>query len=257
MSAQPARALMSIGEVLGLLRSDFPDVTISKIRFLESEGLIEPQRSSSGYRKFSYADVERLRAILVAQRDQYLPLRIIKERLDTLDSAQEPPGTKTPQPRLLVPAEEERESQSGVTSGQSLVSEMPELDGLGHDASHTSLTRGQLLDASGLDDERLRALEDYGLIQRSGRHYDTDALTVIKLVAELDQFGLQPRHLRVVKAAADREVSLVEGAVAPLARKREPDARERSGEWAREIAMLMLRLHAALLNAGVRHELEP
>ena len=92
VSGMTSRAFMSIGEVLGQLRSDFPDITISKIRFLEAEGLVEPERTASGYRKFSREDVERLRYVLSAQRDHYLPLRVIKEHLDAIDRGLEPPA---------------------------------------------------------------------------------------------------------------------------------------------------------------------
>jgi DNA-binding transcriptional MerR regulator len=215
MSAQPARAYYGIGEVLAQLSSEFPDVRISKIRFLESEGLIEPARSPSGYRRFSRHDVQRLRYILTAQRDHYLPLRVIKERLESPDGAAE----------LASPA--------------------------GGDAARggTLLSRGELLQAAGLDTRRLDELEEFGLVRRRGRQYGQDALAVARLVAELSAFGVQPRHLRAVKAAAERETSLIEQVVAPLMRPRSPGASERAGQTARDIAALSIRLHAALVEA--------
>jgi DNA-binding transcriptional MerR regulator len=214
MSAQPARAYYGIGEVLAQLSGEFPDVRISKIRFLESEGLIEPSRSPSGYRRFSRHDVQRLRYILTAQRDHYLPLRVIKERLDSPDGAAD----------LAPPA-------GGAARGGTL------------------LSRGELLEAAGLDAERLDELEEFGLVRRRGRQYGQDALAVARLVAELGAFGVQARHLRAVKAAAERETSLIEQVVAPLLRQRSPGAAERAGQTAREIAALSIRLHAALVEA--------
>lgn len=213
MSAQPARAYYGIGEVLAQLSGEFPDVRISKIRFLESEGLIEPARAPSGYRRFSRHDVQRLRYILTAQRDHYLPLRVIKERLDSPDGAAE----------LASPA------GSAPARGGTL------------------LSRGELLEAVGLDAEQLDELEEFGLIRRRGRQYGQDALAVARLVAELSAFGVQARHLRAVKAAAERETSLIEQVVAPLVRQRSPGATERAGQTARDIAALSIRLHAALV----------
>ena len=215
MSAQPARAYYGIGEVLAQLSGEFPDVRISKIRFLESEGLIEPARSPSGYRRFSRHDVQRLRYILTAQRDHYLPLRVIREKLDSPDGAAE----------LATPA--------------------------GGDAARGGalLSRGELLQAAGLDAKRLDELEEFGLVRRRGRQYGQDALAVARLVAELSAFGVQPRHLRAVKAAAERETSLIEQVVAPLMRPRSPGASERAGQTARDIAALSIRLHAALVEA--------
>jgi DNA-binding transcriptional MerR regulator len=219
MSAQPARAYYGIGEVLAQLSAEFPDVRISKIRFLESEGLIEPARSPSGYRRFSRHDVQRLRYILTAQRDHYLPLRVIKERLESPDGAAE----------LASPAGSAM-ARGGTRGG-------------------TLLSRGELLEAAGLDAGRLDELEEFGLIRRRGRQYGQDALAVARLVADLGAFGVQARHLRAVKAAAERETSLIEQVVAPLLRQRSPGATERAGQTAREIAALSVRLHAALVEA--------
>jgi DNA-binding transcriptional MerR regulator len=209
MSAEAARAYFGIGEVLAQLRSEFPDVSISKIRFLESEGLVEPARSPSGYRRFRPADIERLRYILTAQRDNYLPLRVIRERLDAPDE---------PRPSSGRPA---------------------------------ALTRRELLDAAGIDEESLAELEDYGLVRRNGRQYGQDALAVARAVAALSQFGVQARHLRAVKAAADRETTLIEQVVAPVLRQRGPGVRDKAASTAQEIATLSLRLHAVLVEAAL------
>lgn len=235
----PSRAFMSIGEVLGQLRADFPDVTISKIRFLEAEGLVEPQRTSSGYRKFSREDVQRLRYILSSQRDHYLPLRVIKEHLEALDRGLEPPtpGSIGPRvPRALVAAEG-----------------LPAPETFGADAVEIRLNRAELLRESELSDELLTQLEQFGLLTaRAGGHYDGDALLVAKTVGELARFGIEPRHLRAFKSAADREVGLVEQVVSPLARQRSADAQARADEVAREIASLSVKLHATLVKAGLR-----
>lgn len=239
MNAAPARSFMSIGEVLAGLRSDFPDVTISKIRFLESEGLVEPERTASGYRKFSRDDVARLRYVLAAQRDNYLPLRVIKGHLEAIDRGLEPPATAGggPQvPRALVDAEG-----------------LPGPDSFGRDSTELRLSRDELVDAAGVDAGQLDLLEQYGLLApRPGGFYDGDALVIAKTVAEMSRFGLEPRHLRAFRAAADREVGLVEQVVAPLVRQRNPEARGRAEETARELGALSVKLHAMLVKSGLR-----
>jgi DNA-binding transcriptional MerR regulator len=201
------RGGVSIGQVLDELTPEFPDISPSKIRFLEAEGLIQPLRSASGYRRFSVADIDRLRFILTAQRDEYLPLRVIKERLDALLA----PGDGE-----VVPA--------------------------------IAMTRSELLSAAGAGEELLAELEDYGLVRRA-RSYDGEALSVVRSAVLLAGYGIQPRHLRVIKAAAEREVSLVEQAVAPLARQK--GSREPALRAAHEIAGHLARLHATLVEDGL------
>ena len=244
MSAQqpPARGTMSIGEVLGALRPEFPDVTISKIRFLEAEGLIEPERTPSGYRKFSHDDVARLRYVLAAQRDNYLPLRVIKAHLEAIDRGLEPPAASGggPQvPRALT-----------VADG------LPGPDAFARESTELRLSRDELIDAAGIDGDQVAMLEQYGLVAaRPGGFYDGDALVIAKTVAEMSRFGLEPRHLRAFRAAADREVGLVEQVVAPLVRQRNPEARGRAEEVARELGALSVRLHAMLVKSGLRPQL--
>jgi DNA-binding transcriptional MerR regulator len=231
----PARAYLSIGEVLSKLRGDFPDVTISKIRFLESEGLIEPQRTPSGYRKFTASDLDRLRYVLLLQRDQYLPLRVIKENLEALDRGLEPAangGVASPRPALA--------SIDGDSSPESFV--------------HTSdmrLSRDELLKASGLTDTQLVDLESYGFVALRGRHYDSDALSVAKSVAEMAGFGIETRHLRSFKSAADREIGLIEQVITPIIRQKSADSKARAQEVQKQIASLSVRLHASLVRAGL------
>jgi DNA-binding transcriptional MerR regulator len=217
-SVAGTRGQFGIGEVLAQLRPEFPDISTSKIRFLEAEGLIEPERTRSGYRKFGAADVQRLRYILTLQRDSYLPLRVIKERLAADGAAAR--GART----------DGGEAESG---------------------DDERLTRRQLLDQAEIGDPELTELEDYGLIRRVGRHYGPEALAVARAVAALRQYGVQARHLRAVKAAADREAGLVEQVVAPRLRQRGPGARDAATRTAWQIADLTLRLHATLMESAL------
>lgn len=230
----PVRAYLSIGEVLTRLRSEFADITISKIRFLESEGLIDPQRTPSGYRKFTTNDLERLRFVLLAQRDQYLPLKVIKENLDAMDRGLQPAKTVggVATPRLAA--------NDGVLTADSFASE-----------NDLRLTRAELLSASNLTEDQLTEIESYGLVAIRGRHYDSDALAVAKAVAEISEFGIGARHLRAFKTAADREVGLVEQVTTPLLRQKGSEAKARAEEVERELAALSIRLHAALVRAGL------
>jgi DNA-binding transcriptional MerR regulator len=232
--AVPVRAYLSIGEVLSKLRSEFSDITISKIRFLESEGLIEPQRTPSGYRKFTNSDLERLRFVLLAQRDQYLPLRVIKENLDALD-------------RGLTPAK----AVGGIATPR-LVSE----DGGLIDANYGEdqdlrLTRAELISASELSEDQLAELESYGLITIKGRHYDSDSLAIARTVVAISAFGIGARHLRAFKTAADREIGLVEQVTTPIRSQKGSEAKAKADETERELASLSIKLHAALVRSGL------
>ena len=239
MTATASHAFLSIGEVLAQLRPDYPDVTISKIRFLEAEGLIEPERTPSGYRKFSREDVARLRYVLSAQRDHYLPLRVIKAHLEAIDRGLEPsdaPGSGPQVPRALA-----------VADG------LPGPETFGRETSELRLSRDELIDAAAIEPAQLSQLEQFGLVAaRPGGFYDGDSLVIAKTVAEMSRFGLEPRHLRAFRAAADREVGLVEQVVAPLVRQRNPEARGRAEEVARELAALSVKLHATLVRSGLR-----
>lgn len=229
-SALPARQTMSIGEVLAQLRPDFPDVRISKIRFLEAEGLVEPQRSASGYRRFTPDDVARLRYVLTVQRDHYLPLRVIKEQLEQLDRGME-----------LV-----SDNERGITPYTAASAKNAEPD-------EVALTRSSLIEAAGIDEELLSQLEAYSLVQAGrGDMYDAHALLVARTAGELAEYGLEPRHLRTVRSSAERTVDLVEQVLAPLLRQRNAEAAGRAEESAVEIARLATRLHAAFVDAGVR-----
>jgi DNA-binding transcriptional MerR regulator len=230
----PARAYLSIGEVLSKLRGEFSDITISKIRFLESEGLIDPQRTPSGYRKFTNVDLERLRYVLAAQRDQYLPLRVIKENLDALDRGLTPSATPG------SPAAPRLATVDGEFAAANFIYD-----------SQLRLSREELLQSSGLLDTQLTQIESFGLIEMKGRYYDADALSVARAVAEMSSFGIEARHLRSFKTAADREVGLVEQVITPLLRQKNPEAQARAEEVQRELASLSIRLHAALVASGL------
>ncbi|MFG2289192.1 MerR family transcriptional regulator [Streptomyces sp. NPDC048595] len=224
---------VSIGTVLNALREEFPEVTISKIRFLEAEGLVEPKRTPSGYRKFTPADVERLASVLRMQRDHYLPLKVIREHLDALERGE--------QVQLPAPAAPPRDLVDDVTCQ-------------GEDRPTAArIGRAELLAAAAVDEAALADWESYGLIvPHADGGYDIEAVTVAKLVADLGRFGLEPRHLRAVKAAAEREAGLVEQVVAPLRRHRNPQTRAHAEATARELATLSVRLHAALVQSALR-----
>lgn len=231
-SAGRQPATMSIGEVLAHLRTDFPDVTISKLRFLESERLVEPLRTASGYRRYAAADVARLRYVLTAQRDHYLPLRVIREQLAARDDAGE---------RAYPP----------VRAAHGLAA----VGATGEDAVQR-LSRAELLDHSHLDEAALAELEQHGLVvAQPGGWYDADALSVALLCRRLADFGLHPRHLRAYRVAADREVGMFAQLVGPLARRPQPQARAEAAETARELAALTQRLQALLVRAGLRSTL--
>ncbi len=245
----PARggADMTIGDVLTALAQDFPELTISKIRYYERQGLLRPARSAAGYRKFSAADVSRLHYILTAARDQYLPLKVIKERLEAADTAPEAalPAFEVSADVVLPQIPAAAPTSAGLGVG-------PELFQL--DASDERLTRRELMRDSGLTSEELTELETYGLIAPRGSSttYEAEALVIARIVAELRDYGFQARHLRPVKAAVDREVGLIEQVLAPLLRQNSRDGRVQAEARARGYAALSVRLHVALLEAALR-----
>ena len=233
---------MSIGEVLAHLRTEFPDTTISKLRFLEAEGLVEPQRTPSGYRKYRVQDIARLRFVLTAQRDHYLPLRVIREHLTALDRGE-------------MPAELDGLPRSALMPVASAVGE-PGSD-RAEPPADLRLTRDELAERAGVTEADLRDLEQHGLLiaragGRTGAWYDSDALTIVTIAAQLARYGVQPRHLRAYRAAADRDVGLFTQLVAPLLRQSDPAARARAAEMVLELTGLSQRLQTALVRAGLR-----
>lgn len=226
-AARPASDGWNIGAVLQRLRPEFPDVTISKIRFLEAEGLIRPDRSPAGYRRFTGDDVERLRFVLAAQRDHYLPLRVIKDQLEQADRG----GAARP-----IAVAVERIDPDEFAAG-----------------SDPRLTRDDVLRQAGVAGVLLDDLEQYGLVAAgSDGFYDGDAVQIARLASGLADYGIEPRHLRAFRAAADREVGLMEQVVAPMYRQRDPAARDRADSIARELGALSVGLHSLLVKAGLR-----
>lgn len=232
------RSYMSIGRVLTALRVDFPEVTISKIRFLESEGLVEPERTPSGYRKFSREDLARLTYVLTAQRDHYLPLRVIKDNLAALDRGLQPASSREAAPTVPRPL--------------AAVEGLPGAEQFAPDATELRLSRAELISTAEITEEQLSALEQFGLIaNKGGGYFDGTALVIAKTVGAMAQFGIEARHLRAFKTAAEREVGLVEQVISPMLGQKSPEARVRAEQTARELAAMSVALHAALVKAGL------
>jgi DNA-binding transcriptional MerR regulator len=224
------RHLMSIGDALELLKPEFPDLTISKLRFLENEGLVEPQRTGSGYRKYSHADIQRLRYVLAMQRDQYLPLRVIKEHLEALDRG------------LNI--------TDGTVRPLSLVNDLPDPEQF-ITSSVVRLNQSELLENAGADEGFFQTVIEFGLIESNKQFYSVEDVEIVKACLSLSEFGIEPRHLRQFRIAADREISLVEQVTNPIKRSKEPSADQVAQEKAREIAALCTALHIALVRTGL------
>jgi len=234
----PALTGMSIGAVLDLLRGDFPDVTISKIRFLEAEGLVTPERTSSGYRRFTAYDCARLRFILTAQRDQYLPLKVIKAQLDAQPDGELPhSGAAYGVPRL-VPVD--ARSDDGAVA-----------------AAQVRLSREDLLTRSGVDDELLTALVKAGVITTGpAGFFDEYSVVIAQCASALADYGVEPRHLRAFRSAADRQSDLIAQIAGPVVKAGNPGARDRADDLAREVAALAITLHTSLIKSAVRDVLD-
>jgi DNA-binding transcriptional MerR regulator len=261
------RGYLSIGEVLGLLKEEFPDITISKIRFLESQGLLDPERTPSGYRKFYDDDVERLRWILRQQREHFLPLKVIKGRLrhetadDETDDGEttDAEGAPAAEPvhadvaALIEPPA--RAAAASPTRPQP--ARAPVLSG---SSTGASLTLDELSAATDLTAAEIAELEKFGLL--AGRpvagivYYDEDALLVARLAASFRKFGVGPRHLRMYRTAAEREAGFAEQVVLPLLKQRNPEARRQAVETLEELARLGQSLRGAMLRQLLRQYLE-
>jgi DNA-binding transcriptional MerR regulator len=235
----PALAGMSIGAVLESLRPDFPDVTISKIRFLEAEGLVTPQRSGSGYRRFTAYDCARLRFILTAQRDQYLPLKVIKAQLDDQpDGALPGTGTSYGVPRLVQVS----------TDGDGAY------DTAAVAPAQVRLSREDLLSRSGVDEELLGALIKAGVVTSGpGGFFDEHMVVIAQCAKALADYGVEPRHLRAFRSAADRQSDLIAQIAGPVVKA---GARDRADDLAREVAALAITLHTSLIKSAVRDVLD-
>jgi len=227
----PAAGVLTIGEVLGELTEDFPQVTASKIRFLEEKGLISPQRTRAGYRKYGAHDVERLRFVLALQRDQYLPLKVIKDYVDAIDRGEQPeslPGGMTLSPRVV---------------SEQLARELS--------THRRRLTTETLAAEAGASRRLVDDLVSFGLITAEDNRFDEHSLKVTRACVQLEGHGIEPRHLRPFRAAADRELGLVESVVAPMASRKDVASKARAAEAAREISELCLGLHSALVQSHI------
>jgi DNA-binding transcriptional MerR regulator len=222
----PMSGTISIGEVLALLKQEFPDVTVSKVRFLETEGLVTPERSASGYRRFSAEHVEQLRIVLRLQRDQYLPLKVIREQLADGSHAEDRPA-------------------SALGTGLRPEDFRP-------GAGRLRMTRTELAEAAELAEPMVIQLEKDGLIGvNPAGYYDEDALAIAQVVERLTRYGVEPRHLRSFRVVTDRESGLIEQMATPYSQPRDREGRIRAQETIRELAALFVQLHAALLRADL------
>lgn len=219
--APGASSLLSIGQVLARLNPEFPDLSPSKLRFLEERQLITPSRTESGYRKFSAVDVERLRLVLSMQRDYYLPLKVIRSYLDELDAGREPvlPGGVTVAAPSMLPTERR-------------------------------LSREELIREAGANAMLLQDAVSASLIVPAD-HYGEDSLAVLKSLVELQRSGIEPRHLRGFRAAAERELGLIESALIPIARRKDASSRAKAQELAREIAGQLEVVRSSLIRSAL------
>ena len=293
------RSYLSIGEVLSLLTAEFPDVTISKIRFLESQGLIDPERTPSGYRKFYETDVERLKWILRQQRENFLPLKVIRGRLGddaepaspgelaeaeaeskqahptnvvtapppepSVAAAPQPTPTRAPLHPVDAPTPITKVRRSPVSASPaaeatprpSTVRAVPPApDPEPADAHEVAMTVDELVEATGLTEARVNELAKFGLIvprTLGGTDYfDADSLAVAQAAAGFLQFGIEARHLKQFKSAAEREAGLMEQIVLPLLKQRNPAARRQAAESLEQLARLGEALRSALVHQAVR-----
>jgi DNA-binding transcriptional MerR regulator len=238
---------MSIGAVLDLLRSDFPDVTISKIRFLEAEGLVTPERTASGYRRFTAYDCARLRFILTAQRDHYLPLKVIKAQLDAQPDGELPQtGSAYAVPRLVPVADRDDAPDAGESRAASGVA-----------PTQVRLSREDLLERSGVDETLLNALIKNGVITTGqGGFFDEHSVVIAQCAKALEEYGVEPRHLRAFRSAADRQSDLIAQIAGPVVKAGKAGARDRADDLAREVAALAITLHTSLIKSAVRDVLD-
>jgi DNA-binding transcriptional MerR regulator len=238
----PALAGMSIGAVLEALRPEFPDVTISKIRFLEAEGLVTPQRSASGYRRFTAYDCARLRYILTAQRDHYLPLKVIKAHLDAQPDGELPETAAFAfgAPRLVTVGGQPN------AEGAAVVAPTP-----------ARLSREDVLQSSGVDAQLLKELMRAGVITTGpAGFFDEHAVVILQCAKVLSDYGVEPRHLRAFRSAADRQSDLIAQIAGPVVKAGKTGARDRADDLAREVAALAITLHTALVKSAVRDVLQ-
>ncbi len=255
-----SREHLSIGEVLALLQTDFDDITISKIRFLETQGLIDPERTPSGYRKFYPPDVHLLQWVLRQQRDHFLPLRVIRERIDAGDHLIDDADTDT----STASSSAEPNTDSGSNRPAPPSSDPADLGGptlFDGGPGSVALTIDELAHATGLSPSEISELERYGFITSrklgQGSYFDGDALIVGRLAAKFAEVGVEARHLRMYKTAAEREASVFEQVVTPLVRQRNPAARKAAVDQLEELAQMGARMRAAMIRQALSHHLDP
>jgi DNA-binding transcriptional MerR regulator len=238
------RNYQSIGEVLVSVKTEFPDITISKIRFLEAEGLIEPERTPSGYRKFYADDVDRLKSILRMQRDEYLPLKVIKERLLKQD-VDEATGEE-------VEIDGARPVDGGEDASTS--------DEIAEAPTGLQMSIEEMSAATGVERDRIRELESYGIVCAHGpdgsRYYDGDDYIVLSIVKDFFRYGIEPRHLTMYKHFVDREGSFFEALVAPTLRQKNPDARRAAAHTLADLSVTSRKFKQALLRTNLRDHLQ-
>jgi DNA-binding transcriptional MerR regulator len=220
-AASPARMprperLASIGAVLDQLTEDFPDLTPSKLRFLEEQGLISPARTEAGYRKFSHSDVERIRRILAMQREQYLPLKVIRAHLEQLDAGHVP---TLPSAVPMLPA--------------------------GRRFERDELLREAGASAQLLDDAIAASLIAPAEV------FGEDAVVVLRALVELRASGIEPRHLRGLRASVERDAALIDAAMTPLAKRADSPSRSRAADAALELAGRLDVVRASLLRSAI------
>jgi DNA-binding transcriptional MerR regulator len=282
--AEPGSSHLSIGEVLGLLLEEFPDVTISKIRFLESQGLIEPERTPSGYRKFFDDDVELLRVILREQREKFLPLRVIKDRIDSgqiekpdptpprgvpgeqptaAQVAGHPAAGGAPASRLATP---ERPSTTPPPSAPAPPAAPPAASAAATPARESTarllpgvlVNRDELCAMASVTKDQLAQLEEYGVVpKRSGGDlYGDEAVEIAAAAGGFLRAGVDARHLRAWRTSVEREAGLYEQLIVPMLRQRNPQARSQAATQLGELDALGARLRAAMMRAALRPYLD-
>jgi DNA-binding transcriptional MerR regulator len=233
------RNYQSIGEVLVSVKTEFPDITISKIRFLEAEGLIEPERTPSGYRKFYGQDVDRLKSILRMQRDEYLPLKVIKERLAGHDAGVDGDGMATV-------------GEEGAAEAASVVDEIADAP------TGLQMSLEEMSTATGIERDRIKELESFGIVRSHGpegaRYYDGDDFVILSIVKDFFRFGIEPRHLTMYKHFADRESSFFDQIVAPTLRQKNPDARRTAAQTLADLSATSRKFKQALLRTNLREQ---
>ena len=234
------RNYQSIGEVLVAVKTEFPDITISKIRFLEAEGLIEPERTPSGYRKFYAQDLDKLKSILRMQRDEYLPLKVIKERLLKQEAGEDVELDADGEPIEVGAAEVSEEIADAPTGLQMSLEEMSA--------------------ATGIEKERIKDLESFGIVcshgPESAIYYDGDDYIVLSIVKDFFRYGVEPRHLTMYKHFEEREAAFFETIVAPMMRQKNPDARKAASQSLAELSKISRKFKQALLRTNIRDHIQ-